>query len=738
MAALAGFPDNAAHLRAELEWVHQLIASEIRAASSGEAGAGVDEFAGLCISREEVEHYLGREPARSNGGGVADLARRQLGDDVTRARAALDLRAARSLASGVDLRLERLVRAFDLDGQARTALLCAAAAELDAQVSRMFAYLQNDATKKRPTFGLLARLIMRRLADPVGLWQLFPPTSPLFADRLLDSFSEVAHTPLPARESRPAAGVVEFLLGIDSLPAPLAHAVELVPSTEPIDDLAYHVHHRAIVQDLVRYRHTIAPLPFCYIAGPAGAGHRLIAAALSATLGKGLLVARWVALRSIAGGVEEAARLLSREARLRNCLVLLDGVDENVGDPDGERAKPNQVETLLCGLAGADVIATGTIAPAELRHRLGLRAIGFELPYPTVDERREIWRRHLPPGTDVDVAADVPQLAQKFRFTPAQIAHVVQVAEMAAPHATVARPFLEGVDLHARCREEAQRGLHLFCQKIVPRFGWDDIVLPADTHAQLQEICRWVKDRSRVYETWGFGTKLAVGRGVTVLFSGSSGTGKTMSAEIIASDLQLDLFRVDLSRIVSKYIGETEKNLSRIFEQSAIGNCVLFFDEADALFGKRTEVKDAHDRYANIEVNYLLSEMDRSEGIIIVSTNLKGNLDPAFIRRFSHVVEYPVPNEQLRQTIWCKAFPADTPRNADVDFDFLAQRFNLAGGHIKNIVLTSAFLAAADAREIGMEHVIRATKREYQKIGRICSKSDFGPYYGLVRDAEVS
>jgi SpoVK/Ycf46/Vps4 family AAA+-type ATPase len=240
-----------------------------------------------------------------------------------------------------------------------------------------------------------------------------------------------------------------------------------------------------------------------------------------------------------------------------------------------------------------------------------------------------------------------------------------------------------------------------------------------------------------VYEQWGFGGKLAAAGGVTVLLSGASGTGKTMSAEIIAADLQMDLFRVDLSRIVSKYIGETEQNLSRIFA-GALSNCVLFFDEADALFGKRTEVKDAHDRYANIEVNYLLSEMERSEGVIVVATNIKGNLDPAFIRRFSHVIEYPVPGERLREAIWSRVFPEDMPRAGDLDIRFLAQRFNLAGGHIRNIALGSAFMAAAEGGVIGMEHVIRATKREYQKIGRVCSKSDFGEYYGLVREADPS
>jgi AAA+ superfamily predicted ATPase len=722
--------DNAAHLQAELAWLHGLIRAELRAAGAGGEGT-VDEFAGLYIPREEIERYLAQTGVTTNGHGTAEPAARPPRDEVTRARAALDRRAQLAVRRGVDLRLERLARVFGLDGPARTTLLCAVAAELDAQLSRLFAYLQNDATRRRPTLALLARLSLRRPADPIGLRRLFGPTSALFADRLLEA--DATDAPFPAREARPAAGIVDFLLEIDALPAPLAGVAELVRPADDLDDLAYHRHHRAIVDELLRHRRAAGRLPLCYVAGPAGAGKRRIAETLARALGRGLVRVQWPRLRGAGAGLEDVGRLLSREARLRDCLVLLEGADESGGEPEGERIRPGALERLAHAAAGVELIATGTSGPAEFRHRLGLRALGFELPHPTSGERAEIWRRALPSAEAGDVAA----LAEKFRFTPGQIAQALRAAELAAARDGDGRASLGGAELHARCRDEAQRGLHLFCQKIVPRFDWTDIVLPADTQLHLQEICRWVKHRLEVYEAWGFGAKLAVGRGVTVLFSGASGTGKTMSAEIIAADLQLDLFRVDLSRIVSKYIGETEKNLSRVFEHGALSNCVLFFDEADALFGKRTEVKDAHDRYANIEVNYLLSEMDRYEGIIIVSTNLKGNLDPAFIRRFSHVVEYPVPNERLRETIWRKAFPARAPLAADVDFGFLAQRFNVAGGNIKNIALTSAFLASAEAAEVGMEHVIRATKREYQKIGRICSKSDFGQYYALVREADT-
>jgi SpoVK/Ycf46/Vps4 family AAA+-type ATPase len=731
------FADNAAHVRAEIDWLHELVRSRIVATAEAQ-DSNVDEFAGLYISRDEIDRYLTEEhgPTDDDDAGAHPTSEAQT--DMWSHRAALDRRVRLSVACGVDLRLDRLARAFDLDATARTALLCVVAPDFDARISRVFAYLQNDATRKRPGFALLVRLLTGRRTDPETLRRLFGPSSALMAGRLLDMNGDMAGAPLPTREAAPAVGVIDFLLGIDALPTSIASAVDIVAAPRTLEGLAYHRHHAVILDELLRCRKAAGRLPLTYLSGPGGSGRSLIIEALAAHLGRPLLRVQWSRLRAASIGIEESGRLINREATLRDSLVLIEGVDEAIGEADSDKAKATSLQTLAHALTGSEVLATGAAAPADVRHRLAVRVLAFEVRYPTASERVEIWARTLPPGIASQVNGEIATIADKFHFTPGQIVHALQVAALAAPRDAQDEPIVTARALQARCRDEAQRGLHLYCEQIVPRFEWDDIVLPADTRVQLQEICYWVKHGAQVYDAWGFGVKLAATKGVTVLFSGPSGTGKTMSAEVIANDLQLDLFRVDLSRVVSKYIGETEKNLSRIFEQSAASNCILFFDEADSLFGKRTEVKDAHDRYANIEVNYLLAQMDRYQGLIIVATNLKGNLDSAFIRRFSHVVEYPVPNERLRQEIWRKAFPASTPLAADVDFAFLAQRLDLSGANIKNIALTSAFLASADQRNVDMEHVIRATRREYQKIGRICSKSEFGQYYGLVREADAS
>jgi SpoVK/Ycf46/Vps4 family AAA+-type ATPase len=252
--------------------------------------------------------------------------------------------------------------------------------------------------------------------------------------------------------------------------------------------------------------------------------------------------------------------------------------------------------------------------------------------------------------------------------------------------------------------------------------------------AQLQHIASWLIHRRVVHTQWGFGAKLSRGKGLNVLFSGPSGTGKTMAAEVLAQEFALELFQIDLSSVVSKYIGETEKNLSAIFREAEHCQALLFFDEADALFGKRTEVKDAHDRYANIEVNYLLQRIEQYEGVVILATNLQRNLDDAFVRRMQDIVEFPFPDETLRERIWRTHFPAEAPLGDDIDFEFLGKQFKLPGGHIKNIVLYAAFLAAREAPSvIRMEHLIQATNAEFQKQGKMSVKSDFGRYYDLVR-----
>jgi SpoVK/Ycf46/Vps4 family AAA+-type ATPase len=257
-------------------------------------------------------------------------------------------------------------------------------------------------------------------------------------------------------------------------------------------------------------------------------------------------------------------------------------------------------------------------------------------------------------------------------------------------------------------------------------------VLPPRAIRQLREVCAAERFRSVIYVEWGFDRRMMHGKGLNVLFCGPSGTGKTMSAGIVARELGLDLYKIDLSTVVSKYIGETEKQLSLIFREAQSSNAILFFDEADAIFGKRSEVKDAHDRYANIEVAYLLQKMEEYEGIVILATNFRKNIDEAFTRRIHYIVEFPFPEAEYRERIWRSMIPPDAPLAADVDFAFLGRQFELAGGNIRNAVLLAAFYGAENGGAIRMEHFVLAVARELQKMGKLPSRSEFREYYDLA------
>jgi len=283
----------------------------------------------------------------------------------------------------------------------------------------------------------------------------------------------------------------------------------------------------------------------------------------------------------------------------------------------------------------------------------------------------------------------------------------------------------------AACREQASRRLDALAQRVVSRYGWDDIVVPEDVGRQLREIADQVASRPIVYDTWDFGSRLVRGRGISALFAGGSGTGKTMAAEILANHLELDLYRIDLASVVSKYVGQTEKNLREVFDAAEESGAILFFDEADALFGKRTEVRDSHDRFANIELDYLLQRMEVYHGLAILATNRKSALDRAFLRRLRFLVDFPFPDYASRRRIWSGVFPAHAPCVA-LDFDGLA-RMEITGGNIRNIAVNAAFLAAASETGITMQHIAHAARREYAKIDKLVTEAEFGEHFGNGR-----
>ena len=348
----------------------------------------------------------------------------------------------------------------------------------------------------------------------------------------------------------------------------------------------------------------------------------------------------------------------------------------------------------------------------------------FEFAVPAYTQRVVLWSHYIAeavPGAGTHGGYDTAALAGQFALTLGQIRDAVAAAKDTAHQEGRA---LGNHDLFAAARTYSNPNLAGLAQKLAPRFGWSDIILPANQIDILREIVATVRGRPVVLDDWGLARKLVPSRGVAVLFAGPPGTGKTMAAEVVARELELDLYKIDLSTLVSKYIGETEKNLERIFHEAQSSNAILFFDEADAIFGKRSEVKDAHDRYANIEVSYLLQRMESYDGVTILATNLRANLDEAFTRRLQFAVDFPFPDAEDRLRIWQTLFPPDLPRDPGLDFRMLSKRFKLAGGSIRNIIVNAAYLAASNGGAVTQEHLLHGTRRELQKMGRLIGEDE--------------
>ncbi len=682
--------------------------------------AMADPFRGLHISPQDVERLLAREP----------------GVPVLQPRAEHDGESPVDPWSGVEARLAWLATAYGLSTFDLDVILIALVSELDLRYERLYAYLQDDVTKKRPSIDLALNLLSADSDDRLANRRHFTPNAPLIYHHLLRLVADPSQVqpPLLSHYLKIDERIVSFLLGSDEIDARLAPTVSFVVPDSTLDELWLPAEVGRRLTLLIDGQQTQERGLLFYFQGPHGVGKQSTAEALCRKLGRGLLVVDGERLLQADDLPFDVALLLvSREADLQQAAIYWEGFDALLAErpdvADGQAVRDAQRDALvqMLGRRGVAFLAGDRLwEPAD-----GLRATPFvrvQFPKPAYAERLQLWRTSLNGASHDGVEAVLPALAARFRFSGGQIHDAAATAHNLARWRDPENGHVAAEDLYTASRLQSSRKLNALAQKIVPHTTWDDIVLPADRMQQLQELCNQLKYRAVVYDQWGFGRKLAHGTGVCALFTGPSGTGKTMAAEIIAAELGLDLYRIDLAAVVSKYIGETEKNLERIFTSAADANAVLFFDEADALFGKRSEVRDAHDRYANIEVAYLLQRIESYEGLVILATNLRQNMDEAFVRRLQFIVDFPFPDEAHRRQIWQVLFPAETPRSADIDIGYLAQRFRLAGGNIKNIVLGAAFLAAADGGAVTMGHLLQATRREHQKMGKVLTEAELaGP-----------
>jgi len=697
-------------LDAELEWLSLRLRVVVERGRRRRALGPPESYRGLYVADEEVEHLLSPEARAA----AADLG--PIVQQAARLRAELDAGSKAALAAGSEYPIDRVTRIFGLRPEERSVLLVALAASIDSGYEKVFAYANDDITRRRPTVEVALGVIAEDPAAAVSLRPLFYADAPLLRHRLLSTAEEPSSSSsgLLSRKLEIDEHVAEVLLGAASgLDPRLAQVARSTPAFD--DDLEPELA-RALGRLLAG-----RPEARVYLAGRWELEKEAAAAAACEAAGLRLITVDTPALRQ-ADAPSALLQLLVRDARLLQAGLLFSSWDAFAEtEPEAPRLAV-QLRALIEAHPLPVFFGGVSESPRSVPCEVQLQA---DIGHPSYAQRLREWRRAGAAPEDVD------QLAATFRLGAGEIRAAVRMAGSIAHARGAAGPSFD--DLKTSARLQSQPRLTSLAQRIVPHFTWEDIVLPPDRLDQLREIAAQVLHQHVVYEEWGFGSKVSLGRGVTALFAGQSGTGKTMAAEIIAGELGLEMYKIDLSGLVSKYIGETEKNLARVFDEAGASNAILFFDEADAVFGKRTEVRDSHDRYANIEVSYLLQKMEEYDGIVVLATNLRSNLDEAFLRRMKAVVEFPFPEEDDRLRIWQRTLTSSAPVAEDVDLPFLARQFRIAGGNIKNIVLLAAFLAAERRQPIRMVHLIRAAKREFQKLGRLIAESDFGPWYDEAR-----
>ena len=691
----------------------------------------VQRLQGLAISPEEVRSLLLQKSGASSPEREGEELRRR------RTRLAKQLQRRILITRGQPDAppYVRLIEKFDLDPFEQFCITATLALEVDRNTyGKAYAFLQDDATRKNPSLELLLRLYNSGEPERWETARAFDSSRPLRRWSLIR---------LPQREegepSTPFSRRIElderiarYLLGLNDLGPQLeevattrgweANALRVPPPDEIGERLS------RMVGDVRKGSPGVPSHLVVQLHGRDGTGRRSLIGSVCEQQGLQLLrvdAAKLVGLP--AAKFEETLSLLIRESMLQPSLLCIENVDPLVAE-DGPAAQ------------GLKAIAQAIQIPLSVTILVGQRPwspegffrdgvfVSIELGLPDRNEARRIWTRKLAAetldpklGSRIQVA---DQLAATFSLSPGQIHDAIAAARMQTLwQGDQAQLTLQ--DLYLGCRQQFGHGLAKLATQFSSELGWGDLILPEKQLAQLGELEKAIRNSSGVLQDWDFASRLPYGRGITAMFSGPSGTGKTMAAGILAHELGLDLYKIDLSRVVSKYIGETEKNLDRIFEQAEDANAMLFFDEADALFGKRSAIKDAHDRYANIEVAYLLQKMEERLGVTILATNLKTNMDEAFARRIRYSIDFPMPEFAQRLEIWKSSLPSKIQLNDDVDLEMLAQTLRVSGGSIMNVCVGAASLAYEPGGTISMRHFLLAAKRELQKLGVQYNESDF-------------
>ena len=707
------------YLRALLAWLDALLERDVRRWQLAGQNPG-DRFRGLYIDNDEALAISQRKAGEHWGVGIElpenDAAR--LTKAIEEAQTELQKIETEAEKGGETPRLLALKETFGLSEFEWWALIVTMSPALDLRYEKIYGYLQDDVTKKFASVDLilnllapeadLSRLDYLKYFDVFSTLRRFKMILPVETEEKQLSNLRQAYTCAPS--------IIQWLIGDYHPSNALGIEVDYFPSTEEDKDDAAQIFY----QDGIPSAEVLENIaPFISMYGSDYLEQELAARQLAAAMGKPLIKIILEENEELTATIDKLSACV-RDAHMLKAWLYIQQADILINHDSFLNQECFDALRLL-----DDIVLFSSKTPFKFNPLKNFRDYPLmHLPFKglTAIQRADLWNSMFE-----DFAVNLPEkdiitLAGQFALSSAQI---IAASSTALSLALQEGRSLESADLFKAAQFHSGHHLPELAEKIEPRYSWEDIVLPETPINMLKELILMVRSRPIVLEQWGLGKKLAASNGISALFAGPPGTGKTLAAQIIANELGIDLYRIDLSTVVSKYVGETEKNLEKIFSEASESNAILFFDEADTIFGKRSEVKDAQDRYANLEVGYLLQRMESYNGLAILATNLKANLDDAFTRRLQFIINFPFPDQEYREKIWEVLIPPTLPIDEDIDLELLAKRFKLAGGNIRNIIMSAAYYAAENGQKVTMPHLLHGARREIQKMGKLVQESDF-------------
>ena len=767
MAGVIGYKDQFEYLYERFAFLEALLGFRYRMTDRGSAGDELSAFRGMVVTPGEMDVLLSEAKNIGGFGGaddgidaatVAETAEAVVGESVAAGELTryfqqieelhdrIDRKTAETLKEGVFLPVFYLEQIFSLTRLESLCLLMSLACEFDGKYERIYGYLHDDITQRYPTVGLAVKLIEYDRKESYSMIADVREDSPFFQYFIELPDAGTERRPLIQRPMKLVSRILDFirdpasdsreLLGIAEY---RSHAEEPEPVIAYEEEYERFEEYLSGVTDSQETRETKRNV-LVYLTGPEGIGKRLMVRHFCHEHGMALvLIDLRAALQS-----ERAFQNILTDA-VRECVIrdacpcfyhfesLLKLEQQSFFYTSGLLNSVFKVSSLAFLLSEC---------PWNERQLVGndTLLVNFKLDMPNDRKKVKLWEQMAIRENLID-QLNIIGAANKFRFTPAQIQKALSdtcsLLNREREHSLL-KPedgAKANEDLfYQACYNQISHGLEKKSVQIEPVFSWDDLILPDDSKVVLRAACAHIQYKNVVYGQWGFDQKVPYGRGLSVLFSGPPGTGKTMGAQVMAKELHLKMYKVDLSQIISKYIGETERNLKEVFDEAALSNAILFFDEADALFGKRTNVKDSHDKYANVETSFLLQKIEEYDGVSILASNFMQNIDEAFLRRLTFIVKFPFPEEEDRRKIWMNVFPKDASLSGTVNYDYLARNFELSGSNIKSVALAASFLAASENSSIGMSQLVRCVRRELGKGGRVVLKEQFGEYVGYLSD----